>query len=225
MIVAVLALVLALGGTATAAKLITGKQIKNSSLTGADLKNGSVGPADLSSAAKSATKGAAGPAGPAGTPGAAGPKGDTGAPGAKGEAGAAGANGTNGTNGRTRVVLTRSTDAVSATTADNVVLSVNLGTGTYLLQAKVRASNPAATDRDAACRIVTFAAPDTILDLSQSTLPGVFDFASLSLQGTVVAAGVAVVQVRCSGTEAEPISYSRASLAATLVDDLVTTGS
>lgn len=80
-------LVLVLGDTATAAKLITGKQIKNSSLTGADIKNGSVGPVDLSAAAKSATKGIAGPAGPTGAPGA---KGDANAPGAKGDTGAPG---------------------------------------------------------------------------------------------------------------------------------------
>lgn len=100
LIVAVLALVLALGGTATAAKLITGKQIKNSSLTGvdvknsaltgADVKNGTIGTADLSAAAKKATAGAAGPAGPAG------PKGDTGTPGAKGDKGGKGDTGAKG---------------------------------------------------------------------------------------------------------------------------------
>jgi len=123
------------------------------------------------------------------------------------------------------VVLARKTDAVTATTANQIVLSVNLGSGTYLLQAKVQASNPAGTDRDASCRIINQTDSDTILDHSQATLPGTFDFASLSLQGTVVSAGIAVVQVRCSGTDALPVSYSRASLAATLVDNLVTTGS
>ena len=100
LIVAVLALVLALGGTATAAKLITGKQIKNSSLTGADVKgssltgsdvkNGSIGPADLSNAAKAA-KGAKGDTGAAGAAGAAGAPGAKGDAGAKGDTGAAGA--------------------------------------------------------------------------------------------------------------------------------------
>lgn len=101
------AVVLAAAGSATAAGLITGKDIKNnsvtgadirtssltgsdvrnSSLTGADLRNGTVGPADLSTAAKAALTG------PKGDPGAKGDKGD------KGDPGAAGANGTNGTNG------------------------------------------------------------------------------------------------------------------------------
>ena len=42
-IVAVLALVLAMGGTATAAKLFTGKDIQNKSLTGKDVKGKSLG--------------------------------------------------------------------------------------------------------------------------------------------------------------------------------------
>ena len=42
-IVAVLALVLAMGGTATAAKLITGKDVANKSLTGKDVKGKSLG--------------------------------------------------------------------------------------------------------------------------------------------------------------------------------------
>lgn len=45
--VAVLALVMAMGGTSFAAKLITGKNIKNESVTGADLKNRTVTGADL----------------------------------------------------------------------------------------------------------------------------------------------------------------------------------
>jgi len=46
-IVAVLALVLAMGGTATAAKLISGKEIRNGSVTGKDLKGKSVGKGKL----------------------------------------------------------------------------------------------------------------------------------------------------------------------------------
>ena len=46
-IVAVLALVLAMGGTATAAKLISGKEIQNKSLTGKDVRGKSLGAAKL----------------------------------------------------------------------------------------------------------------------------------------------------------------------------------
>ena len=90
-----MAIVLAMGGTATAAKLITGKQVRNSSLTGADVRNGSLGARDLSSAARKSLRGAAGqgasgaagPAGqtgPAGPAGPAGPKGDAGPQGVPG---------------------------------------------------------------------------------------------------------------------------------------------
>jgi hypothetical protein len=90
-VIASLALFVALGGSATAATLITGSQIKNgtiagkdlknSSVTGAKVKNGSLSSSDLSASAKAALKGAkgdpgpAGQTGPAGTPGAQGPRG------------------------------------------------------------------------------------------------------------------------------------------------------
>jgi hypothetical protein len=46
-IIAVLALVLAMGGTATAAKLISGKDIQNRSVTGKDLKGKTIGKGKL----------------------------------------------------------------------------------------------------------------------------------------------------------------------------------
>lgn len=82
LVIAMVALVVAVSGggqaiadgAAAAAKLITGKQVKNGSLTLADFK----------ASERAKLRGAAGPAGPAG------PKGDTGATGATGAAGAAG---------------------------------------------------------------------------------------------------------------------------------------
>lgn len=80
MIVAMLALFVALTGTAvatTSALLITGKQIKDGSITGLDIKNKSLGVADLASKARGArgARGLAGPPGPAGAAGAAGAQG------------------------------------------------------------------------------------------------------------------------------------------------------
>ena len=92
-LVAAVILVFAFAGTATAAKLITGKQVKNNSLTGKDLKNGSVKAADLSAGAKKTLIGAKGETGAKGDTGAAG------APGAKGDTGAAGAPGAKGDTG------------------------------------------------------------------------------------------------------------------------------
>lgn len=90
-VIASLALFIALGGSATAATLITGAKVKNgtitgqdvkgSSLTGAKVKNGSLGAADLSTAAQAGLKGAKGDPGPAGQTG---PSGQTGAQGPRG---------------------------------------------------------------------------------------------------------------------------------------------
>lgn len=80
-------LVFALAGTAGAARLITGKQVKNNSLTGKDIKNRSLKAADLSAKAKAALQGDPGPKGDAGAAGAKGDKGDTGAAGPTAPAG------------------------------------------------------------------------------------------------------------------------------------------
>ena len=101
---------LATAGTATAAKLITGRDVANNSLTGADIKNntvkgkeitgvrggdirnGSIRMRDLSSGvrrliARSGRRGPQGPAGPAGPAGPVGPPGPPGPPGASGPTG------------------------------------------------------------------------------------------------------------------------------------------
>jgi hypothetical protein len=92
-------------GTATAAQLITGKQIKdgsvtsadikNNSLTGRDIGNGSVGMSELSSQVRAALA----KAGVSGKDGANGKDGAGGKDGAKGDKGDAGAPGKDGTNG------------------------------------------------------------------------------------------------------------------------------
>jgi hypothetical protein len=95
-VVSVLALFVALGGTATAAVLITGKNVKDGTLTGKDIKNNSVASADVKDRSLLAkdfkpgqlVSGAPGPVGPAGAPGEPGAKGD------KGDTGAAGTSAT-----------------------------------------------------------------------------------------------------------------------------------
>lgn len=67
-VVAVLALCLAIGGTAVAAKSITGKQVKNNSLTGKDIKDETLSPDDFNGSVE-------GPQGPAGQQGQTGPAG------------------------------------------------------------------------------------------------------------------------------------------------------
>ena len=56
MIVAMVALVVSTAGTATAATLITGKQIKNRSIAGVDIANGAISPAKLRDRSVTASK-------------------------------------------------------------------------------------------------------------------------------------------------------------------------
>lgn len=82
--VALVALLLATTGTATAAKLVSGTQFKRASLTAADLKSNTLLPADFSTTARKSMSGRVGPQGDTGD------KGDQGALGIKGPRGAAG---------------------------------------------------------------------------------------------------------------------------------------
>ncbi|MCW2961780.1 MAG: Collagen triple helix repeat-containing protein [Thermoleophilia bacterium] len=88
-VIATVALVMSLGGTAFAAATITGAHVKDSTLTGIDVKNRSLGAADLSFAAIRSLKGTTGASGIKGATGATGPKGEPGATGPTGANGAA----------------------------------------------------------------------------------------------------------------------------------------
>jgi hypothetical protein len=68
-LLAVVVLVGLVAGSATAAKLITGKAIKNNTVTTQDIKDGSLRAVDLSAAAKSSLKGQQGAPGVDGTNG------------------------------------------------------------------------------------------------------------------------------------------------------------
>jgi hypothetical protein len=83
MLVALLALFVALGGTGYAALSITGKDVKNSSLTGKDVKNKSLTKKDFKGSVRG-PRGAVGPQGPQGAQGQQGVQGPKGDPGANG---------------------------------------------------------------------------------------------------------------------------------------------
>lgn len=104
-VIAGVALFAALGGSATAATLISGKDIKNASITGKDVKNRSLGTKELT---KSTVKSLRGKAGPQGAKGATGNTGPAGTPGTAGAPGAPGATNV--------VVRTASTDVNNNTT-------------------------------------------------------------------------------------------------------------
>lgn len=86
--VAYLALFIALGGTSVAAvTVITGKNVKNSSLTGVDVKDSSLTGGDIKNRSLRPADFRGSVQGPQGDPGPQGPKGDTGAKGAQGDPG------------------------------------------------------------------------------------------------------------------------------------------
>src|SRR6478609_9890092 len=64
-----IAVALAMGGTATAASMITSAQIKDGTITAKDIKRGSIGTAQLSSSAKNGMQGVSVPMGPIGPSG------------------------------------------------------------------------------------------------------------------------------------------------------------
>lgn len=76
--VAVIALVLSAGAGATAARLITGKDVKDGTITSRDVKNRSLKVKDLSAGATLKLRGASGPTGPRGAAGPVGPAGTAG---------------------------------------------------------------------------------------------------------------------------------------------------
>jgi hypothetical protein len=109
LVIACLAVSIALGGTASAAVLITGKQVKdgsvagrditNRSLTGLDVRDRSLTPLDFNGSLEGPA-GAAGPAGPQGLKGDRGQEGPAGASGPAGPAGPVGEKGVPGTPGQ-----------------------------------------------------------------------------------------------------------------------------
>ena len=114
MVISLIALFVALGGTGYAAATIGSAQIKNNSIKSADVKNNAIKGTDVKDGSLAATDfargalpaGAQGARGPAGPAGARGPQGDRGPQGERGLRGEAGTNAAN------RVVV-RQSEAVS----------------------------------------------------------------------------------------------------------------
>ena len=82
--IALLALFVAIGGSATAAGLISGSKIKPNTITAKAFKKGTITKSKISPAAITALAGAVGPQGEKGEPGEKGPAGNQGEPGAPG---------------------------------------------------------------------------------------------------------------------------------------------
>lgn len=179
--VAIVALVLAAAGTATAASgLITGKSVKNSSLTGADIKNGSLGPSDLNKSAKAALKG---------------PKGDVGA---KGDTGAKGDQGIQGPIGPSNAFEARRASAGGF--ADNSIQTIatlpNVPAGDYLVTVKFGAFlSSAGSPATGVCSLV--AGANGTMDTQDLFIGSEGGTHTVALAGTRTLADASSFQVRC----------------------------
>lgn len=186
-----LGLVIATAGTATAAKLITGKQIKD----------GSISSKDLSKTVQAQLKkaGAAGPAGAAGSPGAAGAKGDKGDKGDTGPVGPSNA-----------FVGTRDggVSLTSAVTPGDLVGRLSLPAGSYAVTASTTLENQDATFATTATCTLTVGggSAQVITKLSKSPDGGFRDITALTAAGTLESAGTATLRCATGGgvvTEAQ----------------------
>ena len=143
MLVATGAVVLSLGGTATAASLVTSSQIKNGTVTSADIKNKTIKAGDLAPALQKqiTSGGKTGPQGPAGPAGA---KGDAGAQGQQGQQGQQGPIGQTGPQG---VPGLSEIEVIMDNTADNQSnknLEVDCPAGKKLIGSTATTSIPSA---------------------------------------------------------------------------------
>jgi Collagen triple helix repeat (20 copies) len=147
LVVAIIALFVAFSGTATAALVMTGKQIKDGTITSKDLRNGTLGTNKLSKRAVSSLKGQRGPAGPAG------PQGPTGQQGPQGPQGPAGPSGDTGEIGPSNGFSVNSNSYLEWTGATQGVATRALPPGSYVISAHVRANNDDSAAQSVACRI------------------------------------------------------------------------
>lgn len=199
LVLAVAALAAVAAGTATAASLVTGKQVRNASLTGKDIKKRSLGAKHLNKKAKAALRGAAG------APGAPGAKGDKGDQGIQGE------------RGPSTAFAQRLEDSKTILNADaGTVLEGELPVGSYTVMAKFMIANAQGFDTQPNCEVgvirgaelelfeaidqvddVTLGAKDTATDTLEIVLTGVVTTDS-ETQGYKVRCdpGTAAVNVR-----------------------------
>jgi hypothetical protein len=229
--VSFVALFVALSGTATAATMISGKEIKNntvtgadvksSSLTGSDIKNRSLSAADLSAKAiaelkSSGAAGPAGPAGPVGPQGAQGPKGDTGEPGAPGAPGQNGVDGAQGPAGIIRVFRATAGSDNLPINAQSQIVSKSVPQGTYLVTAKLTL----ATEEDSLVRCDLLSGAG-VVDTTRHLANGVGESRTpLMLTATTSASQISPLRVTCT-TEGAAANTESTKLIAVPVDEVL----
>lgn len=194
MVLALVALFVALGGSATAALVVTGQVIKNGTVTGDDLKDGTLGKKKLSKRALRALRGSTGP------PGAQGPVGAQGDQGPKGDQGLQGQQGDTGPRGPALAkVFHRASGPFQVDPAEYATVATATG-----LQGKnvviAKAALNADADTTTRCRLV---GPGYIaLDASLGSYgPGALTWATHVLQVSVNLGSGGQVRLECRGTQ------------------------
>jgi hypothetical protein len=191
-LIAILALFVAVGGTATAASgLINGKNIKRGTVSTKQLKNKSITKAKLKPATFKALKGKRG------ATGATGAQGLPGLPGVPGIIGPQGPKGATGAKGPAGIVAAQYTSSASNSNLDSdgvmvPLLTDNLPSGKYAVTAKV--SVMAGGDGALSCRLVV---DGQIVDQMIWDATAVFDRSGLFFQ-TVTPAGSEQVRILCA---------------------------
>ena len=186
--IATLALCVAFGGSATAATLVSGKQIKNSSVTGVDIKRGSIPAEDLSAKARRLLRGTPGPAGATGP---AGPAGPVGPEGAAAPAGPAGAAGETGPAGISRALSAKASNVpVNFNEGDKKIVEIVLSAGRYVIDGNLQVSTNGSGD---VCKLQ--AAGGGVLDSIEFDIDG---DGQVLLQGQVELSSSARVRISCA---------------------------
>lgn len=208
MVVALIALFVAVGGTATAASgLISGKQIKPRTITAKQLRPGAVGAKQIKNKAIGKAKlkpallnslktpGPKGATGEAGAPGSQGPQGLPGLPGVPGPIGPKGATGAKGATGPAGIVASQyvvNDSNQNIQGGDVPMVTDNVPSGKYSVFAKVAATATAASGLDCELR-----AGNSVLDDTGTEFEGIFDEGFVYLQG-VTPAATTQVRVLCT---------------------------
>jgi hypothetical protein len=208
--IAILALFIAIGGTATAASgLINGKNIKKGTVATKQLKNKSITKKKLKPATIKALKGKNGVTGATGATGAPGAPGKPGAPGEKGlpglpgtpgpigPKGVTGAKGATGAKGPAGIVAAQYVDDAGNSNLDSdgvmvPILTDNVPAGKYAVTAKV--SVMAGGDGGLSCRLT---ADGQLVDQMIWDAAEIFDRSGLFFQ-TVTPAGTEQVRILCA---------------------------
>jgi len=198
-VIAIAALFLALSGSAGAATLISGKQIRNGTITGADVKRGSLPAEDLSPKARRLLKGVTGPAGAQGAAGATGPAGPAGPAGAAGPAGIS------------RALVAEARDVTIAPgDGKSKVVELILPSGRFVLDGKLAVSSNGTGD---VCELRS--SDGRLLDQLEFS-----DAQQVLLQGEVDTGSSPVVRVRISCTADDQLKADDARIRALQVGEL-----